>query len=67
VIDDTPNITLAHIRARLRGMTIRDPAQVAIVDYLQLMEGAAGENWQREVAARVARLKAIAREFRIRS
>lgn len=65
VIDDTPRITLAHIRSRLRGMARREPAQLAIVDYLQLMEGMAGENRQREVAAAVGGLKGIAREFRI--
>jgi len=65
IIDDTPQITLAHIRARLRGMARKDPAQVAIVDYLQLMDGAGGENRQQEVARLVSGLKAIAREFRI--
>ena len=65
VIDDTPQVSLAHIRARLRGMARRQPAQVAIIDYLQLMAGAAGENRQREVSALVGGLKAIAREFRI--
>lgn len=65
VIDDTPQITLAHIRARLRGMARRDPAQVAIIDYLQLMDSAGGENRQQEVSRLVSGLKAIAREFRI--
>ena len=64
-VDDTPKITLSHIRARLRGMARTEAAQAAIVDYLQLMDGAAGENRQREVAALVGGLKAIAREFRI--
>ena len=65
VIDDTPRITPAHIRARLRGMARREAAQVVIVDYLQLMEAAGGENRQREVSALVSGLKAVAREFRI--
>lgn len=66
VIDDTPKATLAHIRARLRGMARQEPAQLAIVDYLQLMAGPPGkENRQQEVSALVAGLKAIAREFRI--
>jgi replicative DNA helicase len=46
-------------------MARTEPAQLVIVDYLQLMEGAGGENRQREVAALVGGLKAIAREFRI--
>jgi replicative DNA helicase len=65
VIDDTPAVTLAHIRARLRGMARRSPAQVAIVDYLQLMKSGQRENRQGEVSELVAGLKGIAREFRI--
>lgn len=66
LIDDTPKATLAHIRARLRGMARREPAQLAIVDYLQLMASPNGsENRQQEVSALVSGLKAVAREFRI--
>jgi replicative DNA helicase len=66
VIDDAPKISVAHIRARLRGMARTEPAQLAIVDYLQLMDGGAhAESRQREVSAAVAGLKAVAREFRI--
>jgi replicative DNA helicase len=66
IIDDAPKITPAHIRARLRGMARHDPAQLAIVDYVQLMDGAPGaENRQREVTKLVDDLKGIAREFRI--
>lgn len=66
VIDDTPRITIVHIRARLRGMARHEPAQLAIVDYLQLMAPPNGsENRQQEVTALVGGLKAIAREFRI--
>ena len=65
VIDDTARLTLAHIRARLRGMARREPAQFAIIDYVQLMASTAGENRQREVSELVTGLKAIAREFRI--
>jgi replicative DNA helicase len=66
VIDDAPRISVAHIRARLRGMARTKPAQLAIVDYLQLMDGGAqAESRQREVSAQVAGLKAVAREFHI--
>lgn len=65
VIDDTPHLSLAGIRARLRAMRRTDAAQVAVVDYLQLMDGGGGESRQREVSALVAGLKAIAREFEI--
>jgi len=66
VIDDAPRITAPHIRARLRGLARRQPAQLAIVDYLQLMDGGPeAESRQREVSALVGKLKGIAREFRI--
>lgn len=66
IIDGASRITIPHIRARLRGMARREPAQLVIVDYLQLMAPPHGsENRQQEVAANVAGLKAIAREFRI--
>lgn len=66
VIDDTPKITPAQIRTRLRRMSRRDAAQLAIIDYLQLMGTPPGsENRQQEVTALVGALKAIAREFRI--
>lgn len=66
VIDDAPKITVPHIRARLRGLARSEPPQLAIVDYLQLMDGdVQTESRQREVAAVVGELKAIAREFRI--
>jgi replicative DNA helicase len=70
IIDDTPQVSLSHIRARLRGMAARGkPAQLVIIDYLQLMNmsqgGGRAENRQQEVSATVGGLKAIARQFRI--
>ncbi|HUK69047.1 MAG TPA: replicative DNA helicase [Streptosporangiaceae bacterium] len=66
VVDDTPGIGLGHIRARLRGMARKEPAGLAIVDYLQLMRGAQGaDTREREVAALAAGIKNIAREFHI--
>ena len=66
LIDDTPKATLAHIRARLRGTSRREAAQLAAVDYLQLMASPNGaENRQQEVSALVSGLKAVAREFSI--
>jgi replicative DNA helicase len=68
VIDDTPRLTLARARAVLRGMARRGKrAELAIFDYLQLMEppAGAGESRQQEVSALVSGLKGLAREFRI--
>ena len=66
VLDDTPNISLAHIRSRLRGMARRDAARIAIVDYLQLVKSpGSAESREREVAALASGLKNLAREFAI--
>jgi replicative DNA helicase len=66
LIDDTPGVTLAHARARLRGMDRSGrPAALAIFDYLQLMDPPKGENREQQVGALVKGLKAIAREWDI--
>lgn len=65
VVDDTPRVSLAHARARLRGMDRASPPGLAIFDYLQLMDAPKAENRQQEVAALVGGLKEIARERRI--
>jgi replicative DNA helicase len=68
VVDDTPKASLAHFNSQLRGMARTAPAQLAIVDYVQLMgspPGARIENRQQEVSGFVAGLKAMARVWRI--
>ena len=45
-IDDTPGMTLAQIRHRLREMARTTPAQMLIVDYLGLVETPRAENRQ---------------------
>ena len=65
VIDDTPSMTLAGIRSRLREMARTAPAQMLIVDYLGLLETPRAENRQAAVAALSRGLKLIAREFGI--
>lgn len=66
VIDDSPSIGLAHIRASLRDMARSGPARIAVVDYIGLMEGAGrSENRQNEMAAYSRGLKKLAKEFGI--
>lgn len=64
VIDDTPNVGLAHVRARLRGMLRTTGCRLVVVDYLQLMQSAKRvDNRAQEVAEFTRGLKLIAREF----
>lgn len=66
VIDDTPGLTLSHIRARLRAMARTQPAALAFVDYLQLMATPGRpENRQVAVAENTTGLKRIAGEWGI--
>lgn len=66
-IDDSPNTTTAHIRARLRGMQRAGaPAQLVVVDYLQLMKAPGrSDNRQQEVSDISRELKLIAKEFEV--
>jgi len=66
-IDDTPDLTLLELRARARRLASQYKLGLIIVDYLQLMSGAAGsvksENRQQEIAAISRGLKSLAREL----
>ncbi len=66
-IDDTPDLTLLELRARARRLAAQYQLGLIVVDYLQLMSGAAGsvksENRQQEIAAISRGLKGLAREL----
>ncbi len=68
-IDDTPDLTLLELRARARRLAAQYDLGLIIVDYLQLMSGAAGssksENRQQEIAAISRGLKGLARELEV--
>lgn len=67
VLDDSANLTLSKIRARMRWMASRDHAPALVVaDYLQLLtpEGTRAGNRAQEVAEISRGLKLIAMEFR---
>ncbi|MFA0844395.1 replicative DNA helicase [Streptomyces rochei] len=69
ILDDSANLTLSKIRARLRWMASHGhPAAIVVADYLQLMtpEGtSSGKNRAQEVADISRGLKTMAMEFEI--
>jgi replicative DNA helicase len=71
-IDDTPGITLAEMRAKVRRLKQQqgDKLDLTIIDYLQLMSGNATnsktfENRTQEVSAISRGLKALAKEMKV--
>ena len=63
-IDDTPAITLAHIRLRSRRIKRKHGLALIVVDYLQLMECKA-DNREQEISRISRGLKAIAKELQV--
>jgi replicative DNA helicase len=65
-IDDTPGISVLELRAKARRLKAQYDIKVLVVDYLQLMRGAAGaESRQQEISEISRSLKALARELSI--
>ncbi|MBW2032799.1 MAG: replicative DNA helicase [Deltaproteobacteria bacterium] len=63
-IDDSPNVTISELRAKIRRIERRYPIGLIIVDYLQLMTTAnRGESREREVAEICRGLKGMAKSF----
>jgi replicative DNA helicase len=62
-MSDDFNISLPHMRARLRKHTRTHKIDLVIVDYLQLFEGPQSESRQQEVSAISRGLKKLAKEF----
>lgn len=69
ILDDSPNLTLAKIRARVRWMASRNqPPAMIVADYLQLMtpEKTRGDKTRATEVAEISRgLKLLAMEFEI--
>ena len=64
-IDDSPGISALELRAKARRLKSQHDIKLIIVDYLQLMQGAANiENRQQEISEISRSLKALARELR---
>ncbi len=65
-IDDTPAISALELRAKARRLKAKHDIKLVIVDYLQLMRGAAGsDNRQQEISDISRGLKALARELNV--
>lgn len=63
-IDDTPGISALELRAKARRLKSKHNIQLVIIDYLQLMRGAAkSENRQQEISEISRSMKALAREL----
>lgn len=63
-IDETPGLTILELRAKLKNLTKKHNVEVAIIDYLQLMQGS-GKNRTEEIGRISRNLKGLAKEFDI--
>jgi replicative DNA helicase len=63
-IDDTPAVTVGHIRSRCRRIKRQHGLSLIVVDYLQLMRGQ-GNNRNEEIGSISRGLKQIAKEFAV--
>lgn len=61
-LDDTPAVTVGHIRLRCRRIQRKHGLSLVVIDYLQLMRGA-GENRTQEIGSISRGLKALAKEL----
>ena len=64
VIDDTPALSVAQVRARSRRAMREHGLDLIVVDYLQLMRGD-GENRTNQISSISQGLKAIAKELNV--
>lgn len=65
-IDDTPGITVLELKAKARRLKAQYDIKLLILDYLQLMQGTAGnENRQQEISEISRSLKELARELNV--
>ncbi len=65
-IDDTPGLSALELKAKARRLKAQFDIKMIIVDYLQLMQGAANsESRQQEISEISRSLKALARELHL--
>jgi replicative DNA helicase len=64
-IDDTPSLSPLALKAKARRMHARQPLDLVVIDYLQLMETPGSENRQQEVSGISRSLKALSRELNV--
>ncbi|MBN2435469.1 MAG: replicative DNA helicase [Spirochaetes bacterium] len=63
LIDDTPGVTIADIRAKARRATQKQPLGMIIIDYIQLITSTSRVDRQQQVAEISRGLKLLAREL----
>jgi replicative DNA helicase len=64
-VDDTPGLTPLAIKAKARRLHAKEPLDLIVIDYLQLLEVAGLENRQQEISAASRSLKSLARELNV--
>ena len=62
-IDDTAGLTMLEMRSKLRRLKQEAGLDLAVIDYLQLMQGGRQENRQQEISEISRSLKSLAREL----
>ena len=63
IIDQTPALSAGQMRARARRQKRRGGLALIVIDYLQLMGGARGENRNQELSTITKALKAMAKDL----
>jgi replicative DNA helicase len=65
-VDDSPGLTPLALKAKARRLHSREPLDLIVIDYLQLMEGGGGvESRQQEISIVSRSLKSLARELNV--
>jgi replicative DNA helicase len=64
-IDDTPGLTPLALKAKARRLHAKEPLDLIVIDYLQLMEVSGSENRQQEISAVSRNIKSLARELNV--
>ncbi len=65
IIDDTPSISIASLRARAKAHHAKKPIKAVFLDYVQLMKGEQGVGREREISSISGGLKALAKELNV--
>lgn len=64
-IDDTPALSIAEMRSKVRRLASHNDIGMILVDYLQLMRGRTTENRTQEISEISRSLKALAKEHNV--
>jgi replicative DNA helicase len=64
-VDDTPGLSPLGLKAKARRLHSREPLDMIVIDYLQLMEFGGAESRQQEISLVSRSLKSLARELSV--